>query len=212
MHRLRRRHQSVARRKVALRRPRPATLGASRSPACKAAIPGIDIHRGRGNAVRILGRVLQALMDRLPLAVADINGGSKRNAIPREAPPPSWSTPRAKRELRSLVAAARSGGPAELGAFDAGLRIGVESVARPAQVVAETDATLSAGILASQHHGVLAMSPDIAGLVQTSTNLAIVATKDGEVEIETSQRSPIESSKLAAARMVATVFDWAGFE
>jgi len=58
----------------------------------------------------------------------------------------------------------------------------------------------------------LAMSPDIPGLVQTSTNLAIVATSQDEVEIATSQRSSIESSKRAAARMVATVFRFAGFE
>ena len=45
----------------------------------------MDINRGRGNAVRILGRLLEILMDRLPLAVADMQGGSKRNAIPREA-------------------------------------------------------------------------------------------------------------------------------
>ena len=56
------------------------------------------------------------------------------------------------------------------------------------------------------------MSPDIAGLVQTSTNLAIVSTKDDEVMIETSQRSPIESSKLAAAQMVSTIFRMARFE
>ena len=55
------------------------------------------------------------------------------------------------------------------------------------------------------------MSPDIPGLVQTSTNLAIVATSGNEVEIATSQRSSIESSKRAAARMVATVFGFAGF-
>jgi dipeptidase D len=56
------------------------------------------------------------------------------------------------------------------------------------------------------------MSPDVAGLVQTSTNLATVATSADEVEIATSQRSPIESSKRAAARMVATVFQFAGFD
>jgi dipeptidase D len=55
------------------------------------------------------------------------------------------------------------------------------------------------------------MSPDIAGLVQTSTNLAIVSTKDDEVMIETSQRSPIESSKQAAAQIVSTIFRMAGF-
>jgi dipeptidase D len=66
-------------------------------------------------------------------------------------------------------------------------------------------------MLASQHHGVLAMSPDIPGLVQTSTNLAIASTSDDQVEIQSSQRSSIESSKRAAVRMVATVFGFAGF-
>jgi dipeptidase D len=55
------------------------------------------------------------------------------------------------------------------------------------------------------------MSPDVPGLVQNSTNLAIIATRDGEVEVETSQRSAIETSKHAVARMVSTVFRMAGF-
>ena len=56
------------------------------------------------------------------------------------------------------------------------------------------------------------MSPDVPGLVQDSTNLATVATKGDVIEIVTSQRSAIESSKLSAARMVATVCRMAGFE
>jgi dipeptidase D len=55
------------------------------------------------------------------------------------------------------------------------------------------------------------MSPDVAGLVQTSTNLATVSTGADEVEIATSQRSSLESGKRAAARMVATVFGLGGF-
>ena len=58
----------------------------------------------------------------------------------------------------------------------------------------------------------IAMSPDVPGLTQTSTNLATVSTKGDVVEIVTSQRSAIESSMLAAARMVATVCRLAGFE
>ena len=67
-------------------------------------------------------------------------------------------------------------------------------------------------LLASLHHGVLAMSPDVPGLVQNSTNLAIIALKGDTLEIVTSQRSAIESSKNAAARMVATACRLAGFE
>ena len=55
------------------------------------------------------------------------------------------------------------------------------------------------------------MSPDIAGLVQTSTNLAVVTTAGARITIETSQRSPMLASKFAAARMVGTIFELAGF-
>jgi dipeptidase D len=74
------------------------------------------------------------------------------------------------------------------------------------------DAKETVALLASLHHGVLAMSPDVAGLVQTSTNLATVSTKGEVVEIVTSQRSAIESNVLAAARMVVTVCELARFE
>ena len=74
------------------------------------------------------------------------------------------------------------------------------------------DAKQVVDLLASLHHGVLAMSPDVPGLVQDSTNLATVSTNDDVVEIVTSQRSAIESSKQAAARMVATTCRLAGFE
>jgi dipeptidase D len=202
---------SVARRKLA-RRPVPSGEGwRVRVSGLQGGHSGIDIHKGRGNAVRILGRVLQTLLDGLPMAVGGIEGGSKRNAIPREASATVALDGARGPELRSLIAALEAETRSDLGAFDPGLRIAVESAARPQEALADADAKLVAGLLASQHHGVLAMSPDVAGLVQTSTNLAIVAAKDGEVEIETSQRSAIHASKMAAARMVSTIFQLAGF-
>ena len=203
---------TVARRKVAYEAGAPGEGWRIRVAGLQGGHSGIDIHKGRGNAVRILGRVLQTLMDGMPVAVADINGGSKRNAIPREASATVVVSADRQEEMKSLVGAVEAAVQSELGAFDAGLRITLESVARPGQVLNDADALAIAGLLASQHHGVLAMSPDVAGLVQTSTNLAIVSTKDGEVEIETSQRSPIASAKLDAGRMVTTVFRMAGFE
>ena len=172
---------------------------------------GIDIHRGRGNALRILGQTLLAVMDKLEVAVASIQGGSKRNAIPREAFAVLVADPASAAELKTIVAGCEAQARTDLGAFDPLVQIALESVARPEFVILDADSTIIADILASQHHGVLAMSPDIPGLVQTSTNLAIVATGEDEVEIATSQRSSIEVSKRAAARMVATIFRQAGF-
>jgi dipeptidase D len=173
---------------------------------------GVDIHQGRGNALRIMGGVLQMLLDRLPIEVAEVNGGSAQNAIPREATALVLTDPSRESDLRSLVATAEAGYKADLGAFDSGLQITVEKAERPGQVLDPSDAKQTVALLASLHHGVLAMSPDVAGLVQTSTNLATVNTKADVVEIVTSQRSAIESSMLAAARMVATVSELAGFE
>ena len=203
---------TVARRKVTLR---PAGLGQAwriKVSGLQGGHSGIDIHKGRGNALRILGRTLQVLRDSLPLDIAGINGGSKRNAIPREASAVVAPGGAGEQDLRAFLAAVEGEVRSELGAFDPGLRIAAERVARPGQVLDGPAARLLAGLLASFHHGVLAMSPYIPGLVQTSTNLAIVTTRDDTVEIETSQRSDIQSSKLAAARMVSTLFRLAGFE
>jgi dipeptidase D len=100
----------------------------------------------------------------------------------------------------------------DLGGFDSGLRISVEKVDSPAQVLDVADAKRIADLLVSIPHGVQAMSPDIPGLVQNSTNLATLTMNADIVEIGTSQRSALESSKQAVARRVATVCRMAGFD
>ena len=203
---------TVARRRITRR---PAGAGEAwriRVSGLAGGHSGIDIHKGRGNALRILGRVLEGAMDRLPVEVAEIKGGSKHNAIPREASATVVLDAAREPELRALLGSLEADVRSELGVFDPGLKIVLEPVDLPSQVLSPADASAVAALLASQHHGVLAMSPDIPGLVQTSTNLAIVSTGEDYVEIETSQRSSIEASKLSAARMVSTVFRMAGFE
>ena len=204
--------KTTARRKVGLH---PAGAGSAwriKVSGLKGGHSGVDIHQGRGNALRIMGGVLQVLLDRLPIEIAEINGGSAQNAIPREAAAVVLADPSRESELRSIVATAEAGYKTDLGGFDSGLQITVEKTERPAKVLDTVDAKQTVALLASLHHGVVAMSPDVAGLVQTSTNLATVSTKGDVVEIVTSQRSAIESSMLAAARMVATVCRLAGFE
>ena len=204
--------KTTARRKVRLR---PAGAGSAwriKVSGLKGGHSGVDIHQGRGNALRIMGGILQGLLDRLPVEIAEVNGGSAQNAIPREAAALVLVDGARGSELKSLVATAEAGYKADLGGFDPGLQITVEKAERPERVLEVNDAKQTVALLASLHHGVLAMSPDVAGLVQTSTNLAIVNSKGDVVEVVTSQRSAIESSMLAAARMVATVCRLAGFE
>jgi dipeptidase D len=203
---------TTARRKVKLV---PAGTGS----ACRIKVTGlrgghsgVDIHQGRGNALRIMGGVLQDLLDRLPAKLAAVNGGSAHNAIPREAMALVVLPASRENELKSLVTSAEAAYKAELGAFDSGLQITVANAERPRMVLDAAAAKNTAALLASLPHGILAMSPDVPGLVQTSTNLATVNTKGKLVEIVTSQRSAIATSKETAARMVATVCRLAGFE
>jgi dipeptidase D len=203
--------KTTARRKVALQ---PAPAGDAyriKVFGLKGGHSGVDIHQGRGNAVRILGSVLQRVLAR-PALLANINGGSAQNAIPREASAVVVVDPKHAGELKATVAKAEEEFKADLGGFDPGLQISVERAERPEKVVDAGDAKRTLNLLATLHHGVLAMSPDVPGLVQNSTNLAIVALKGDSLEIVTSQRSAIESSKHAAARMVATACQLAGFE
>jgi dipeptidase D len=202
---------TVARRAVAMTAAGTGSAWRVKVSGLQGGHSGLDINKGRGNALRILGRVLERLIEGMGASVADINGGSKRNAIPREAFALVLSGSGQEQELLSLAGAVEKEALAELGAFDPGVQISVESTARPEEVMADIDARIVAGVLASLHHGVLAMSPDVPGLVQTSTNLATAALRNGEVEIETSQRSAVEGSKRAAGRMVATVLRLAGF-
>jgi dipeptidase D len=204
--------KTTARRKVRLDAAGPGSAWRIKVTGLKGGHSGVDIHQGRGNALRIIGGVLQLLLDGIPIRIAEVNGGSAQNAIPREAAALVLAEPSSESALKAQVATAEAGYKADLGGFDSGLQITVEKAERPERVLVATDAKQTVELLASLHHGVLAMSPDVAGLVQTSTNLATMNTKGEVVEIVTSQRSAIESSMLAAARMVATVCGLAGFE
>lgn len=203
---------SVSRRKVALRPASKGTALRIKVYGLKGGHSGVDIHLGRGNAVRILGRILQSLLDKFSVEIADMKGGSAQNAIPREASAVIVVDPAREAELKKLIASIESDVQTELGAFDPGLKLSVESTAAPGKVLEKADAAHVADLLVTMPHGVLAMSPDIPGLVQTSTNLATVSLNGDTVEIITSQRSAIESSKHATARMVGTVSRMGGFE
>jgi dipeptidase D len=148
----------------------------------------------------------------LPAELADMKGGSAQNAIPREAFAVIALDQNREGQLRQVVARCQDEQQLELGAFDPEPSITLEKAELPQKVMAERDARRVVDLLASLHHGVLAMSPDVPGLVQNSTNLATLSLIDGLVEIVTSQRRAIESSKQAAASLVATSCRLAGFE
>ncbi len=172
---------------------------------------GIDIPAGRGNAIRILGQVLYALRPDFAFELSAIKGGNKRNAIPREASAYLYLAPAQEAAFKAELAKQEADWKAAFGAFDPGLVMSLEAGVA-GQVMSDHDAVSVISLILCLPHGVEAMSPDIQGLVQTSTNLGVIDTKDGKIEINLLSRSSIDASKFALTHRIAAVCAMAGFE
>ena len=172
---------------------------------------GLEIHQGRGNALKIITRVLIGLAG-LGARLVRVDGGNKRNAIPREAEALVF-LPKAKLEdANDLVSAMGTAIKAELVSMEPNLSVTAESPkgVRKGKVVKRGLQRRLLLTLAGLPHGVLKMSADIPGLVETSTNLAIIQTGKKAILVQTSQRSSVGSEIDEAAQMVRAVFELGG--
>jgi len=159
---------------------------------------GIDINTGRGNAIKILNRILWEAEREIGLALINFNGGNKRNAIPREASAeiivPANSVDRVKTQMQKSLNEIKF----ELKAIEKDLTLTIEAQnGELPSILTGTSQKNILNLLFGLPHGVLRMSLDIEGLVETSTNLAIVTTKDSEITIGQSSRSSIGSALTA---------------
>ncbi len=204
---------TVVTRTVALKGPSPGKK-AFRLKLCglKGGHSGVDLNRGRGNAISLLARVLHELIPRFDLELAGMDGGNKRNAIPREAFALVLADPRHEEQLGVALAACEKELRKALGVFDPGLVLAMEAAAAPAKVIAPADTLAVVRFLFAAPHGVAAMSPDMEGLVQTSVNLGVVATTGERFEAVFLSRSSIESCKAALASRIAALAGLAGME
>ncbi len=170
---------------------------------------GLEIHTGRGNALKVVTRVLLGLAS-LGARVAKIEGGNKRNAIPREAEAIVWLPKARTQAAADLVAQMNEVVKAELATVEPGLVIACQPQKNVRQVFTKGLQKKVLLALAGLPHGVLKMSADIAGLVETSTNLAIVETGKKAITVQTSQRSSVASEIEEASQMVRAVFELSG--
>lgn len=174
---------------------------------------GVDIHQGRGNALRLLGRTLAALMELPGVALAGLEGGSRRNVIPREASAHLLAPPEQAGNLSGVVARCEACFRAELGAFDPALALALEPCApRPETVLTPEEAHRVVALLRVLPHGVHAMSPEIPGLVQASTNLAVLEEEGETLRILLSHRSALASARDEAGSVAALLARAHGFE
>ncbi|MDR0430897.1 MAG: aminoacyl-histidine dipeptidase [Tannerellaceae bacterium] len=174
---------------------------------------GGDIHKRLGNANKILARFLYLLKKKFDFALCCIDGGNLRNAIAREAYAIIGLKPGDKEEVRAMLNRFTSNIEVELKYADPDVQIIMQSADKPEMCIESGMAEKLIYAIHACPHGVKAMSHDIEGLVETSTNLASVKMKDGDkIVIGTSQRSSIEWSKEEIANQVSCVFLLAGAE
>ncbi|MCI7007937.1 MAG: aminoacyl-histidine dipeptidase [Parabacteroides sp.] len=174
---------------------------------------GGEIHKGLGNANKILVRYLYLLRQQCPFVLCEIDGGNLRNAIAREAHAVIGLPTEHKETARVLLNHFAADVENELKHVDKNVRLIMESVERPAFRIDDETAEKVIFAMHACPHGVIGMSHDIEGLVETSTNLASIKMKEeNTILVGTSQRSSIESCKIAVANQVAATFNLAGAE
>jgi dipeptidase D len=166
---------------------------------------GVEIDRGRGNAIKIMNRALIAL-DALGARISSVEGGDKHNAIPRECDAvlmtPRLSLEKAKKAVGDLNAVVKS----EISTVEPDLAVRLVEIENKFKVMNKTDQRRLVAIISALPHGVIKMSAEIPGLVETSTNLAFVRTAKDSVRIATSQRSSVASELNEIAESVASIF------
>jgi len=161
---------------------------------------GLDINLGRGNANLIINRLMLNASERYGLRLASIDGGSLRNAIPREAFAVVVVPESENKEFALFVDEYFAIAKNELKDSDAGLKIAIEKVELPARLIdAETQANLFEAVNNSPN-GVYAMSKDMPGVVETSSNLAVIKSAKGKIEVASLQRSAVDSERKKVAQ------------
>ncbi|MCL7972488.1 MAG: aminoacyl-histidine dipeptidase [marine benthic group bacterium] len=196
-------HLSVERRAV----PGDSTAVSIRLSGLKGGHSGVDIHLQRGNAVKILARALHAAALVEPIRVVDFAGGNAHNAIPREADA-TVVVPAAAdiaQRVRDIIETELTAVASELRTPDPGMTFQVTTESAPDDALTEHDSRKLLALVTALPHGVMAMSNDIDGLVETSTNCAVVREDDGQAFVLMSSRSSVMSSLSALRQRIGAI-------
>ncbi len=174
---------------------------------------GDEIHKGYGNSVKIMNRILLNLMNQFNISLSRFDGGNLRNAIPREAFASIAVNKSSGESLKNWIANFQTVLAEEFGEAEKDLKIAVRQIDVPLSVMDKESQSKLLNSLTCCPHGVIAWSQEMENLVETSTNLASVSFHDeNKIKIITTQRSSVESSKFYAAGMVESCLVLAGAE
>ena len=168
---------------------------------------GMDIHKGFGNSNKILNRLLTATQE--VIQISEIDGGSLRNAIPRESNAIVQVLDIEKfKQLYTTVSEEIFN---EYQSIEKDLDISFESLDSEINVLSTNEQATFLQTVYGLHNGVYRMSPDIEDLVETSNNIARIIVKDGDIQILCLTRSSVESGKWDMAKTLESTFKLGGF-
>jgi dipeptidase D len=172
---------------------------------------GLDIDKGRGNAIKIMNRVLLAL-EAVDARLSFFDGGNKHNAIPRECETVLLIPSKKLEEAAHIVEELNAVVKAELASIEPELQVTctVMKSRKKWKVIRRTEHQKIMKTIAGLPHGVIKMSPDIPGLVETSTNVAVIKTVKDTIRMATSQRSSVASEIKDIAQGVSFIFELGG--
>ncbi len=167
---------------------------------------GMDIHLGRGNANKLMNRLLETASRQSGARLSSVDGGGLRNAIPRESVAivalPDSSMKTLATEMQPLVDQIRQ----EYAVTDPDLKVELVAADTPAHVMTPSVQKGFLAVIDGVVSGIWRMSPSIAGLVQTSNNLARVMAGDFRIQIQCLTRSSVDSERDELARILLSVF------
>jgi len=169
---------------------------------------GMEIHKGLGNANKIMNRILFHLQSKVAFDIVEINGGGLRNAIPRESVAIiATDTAQISAYAQDLIQDIKK----EFNTVDPQLNIEITATDAVSSGVVPSDIKIKLlKAIYAAHNGVFRMSPDLADLVEASNNVARVLVKDGSIKILCLTRSSVESSKWDVVNQLTSAFELMG--
>lgn len=171
---------------------------------------GMDIDKGLGNANKIMNRLLFDSFENFGLQIAEINGGSLRNAIPRESVAKVIVANMYDEAFVFDMQEVINDIKAEYKTMEPKLSVTIEKTTTPKKVM---DLGVQEGLIRAiyaAHNGVYRMSPDMEDLVETSNNIAKVTVSNGQISVQCLTRSSVESSKFDLANALRSTFELIG--
>jgi dipeptidase D len=166
---------------------------------------GMDIDKGRGNANKWMARLLWELKQTSPIQLISFDGGSLRNAIPREATCriAVANSEEAREKLLQTIAHINQ----EYSSIEPEHTFEIESVVSSGDAMIDSDCTKILNTLCAVHNGVFRMSPQIKDLVEASSSLARVIIHEGKFTTQSLQRSSVESTKTEVSMAIRSAFE-----